>query len=554
MQLCYVPQPLPDELLYSYLGRLSALNALGSPQAAMEALYGSRGVTPGVDLPTHLRDLVDRIGTQLPFSLPASELMSMSLYPYYRFFLPRERDQLACRTMLSRDARGLKTCLGLVANGFGAVVQLRFCRSCNRADLRNFGTSYWHREQQLPGVTQCIPHREALEAVKEHNRRGYKQKVILAPCITREDSSPASADTRTLVFATLSADLLRSSKYTEFSPKVIRSAYLHAICKQGITLRHEHVDLMELSRALLKLFDDFLIFPFATRVNSMSRSGLPWLRPLLFTPDRCCHPICHILLIQYLFGTLPAFEQACNEVLNENSIINEFPTVTRHIPSLREPTIDEFKDTSLLCSDIALRSGMSIQDVAARRRQLGIAVHCRRPRISPSVRATIEAMFERGNSASEIANEFRISLSSAYQIRSKLREVADNRKGPQRKKRPSRIDWALRDQLLSTRIYATYRTLCAAPRRGRVSRCFLLQGINNPMVEAHETELPKVHSLLFYLEESHLAFQLRRLATICRQRCCVVDATSLGRLQSAARIKVWSEYRFCQSRVYMNKA
>lgn len=313
MKLCYVAQPLPDEILYSYLGRLSLLNGLGSPARAVEILYGNRNVTPGVDLPTQLQALFDRVGDQLPYASPSALLMSMTLYPYFRSFLPHDRDEAACERMISGNSQGLKTFLGLVANGFGAVTNLRYCRECNAVDLMRCGTPYWHRTHQLPGVTECVEHKEILKVLAPTIGTRCRQRIVVAPCVMpdRANSSPPS-NVRALEFATLSSCFLRPQRHEGVTPRVIGAAYLNETRKLGLTTRTSSVDLPALSSALLAYYDSFQMFPFARRVVGMARGSLRWLSPLYHLPDRYSHPICHILLIQFLFGSIETFDLACS--------------------------------------------------------------------------------------------------------------------------------------------------------------------------------------------------------------------------------------------------
>ncbi|WP_213431528.1 MULTISPECIES: TniQ family protein [Paenibacillus] len=48
--------------------------------------------------------------------------------------------------------------LGLPANGVKNNESLQYCTACIRSDRDQFGTAYWHRSHQLPGVKICHKH------------------------------------------------------------------------------------------------------------------------------------------------------------------------------------------------------------------------------------------------------------------------------------------------------------------------------------------------------------------------------------------------------------
>lgn len=114
--ICYMPAIQHDELLYSLLARAVACNAMGDPRSYLEKLFGSRNVVPGIDLPTRLNELHNRLGTCSPFDTVAELIDRSTLYPYHRPFLTMERHSAVQNIILSGDGKRLKTLLGRVAN------------------------------------------------------------------------------------------------------------------------------------------------------------------------------------------------------------------------------------------------------------------------------------------------------------------------------------------------------------------------------------------------------------------------------------------------------
>lgn len=142
-RISYVPELLPDELIYSWLGRVIMVNSLGYPKDCLYQLFGNRNVIPCIDLPTSLSSLQRNLGNNLPFISLGEALEKGTLYPYHRPFLTPVRDQLIQEMMINGHGKGLKVLMGRVANRFGANPPLRFCKDCIKADTVLYGTPYW---------------------------------------------------------------------------------------------------------------------------------------------------------------------------------------------------------------------------------------------------------------------------------------------------------------------------------------------------------------------------------------------------------------------------
>lgn len=140
--LCFIPQLLSDELIYSWLGRLVAVNALGHPKEYLNQLFGTQNIVPCVDLPTHLEALHDRLGGNAPYGSIEQLIELGTLYPYHRPFLTKERHEQVHNILIRNDGKALKVLIGRVANRFGANHPLRYCAICTIEDTQTFGTPY----------------------------------------------------------------------------------------------------------------------------------------------------------------------------------------------------------------------------------------------------------------------------------------------------------------------------------------------------------------------------------------------------------------------------
>ena len=142
-------RPFPDELLGSAL--LRASRSLGLPsRRLLRAIKGLHSDTMPVLL-TQDRKIAQAFGLSL-----GELLFGHTLLPYaFAYREPAAREQLQ-RTKLDSNATvGMSPAFHSLTK-FSSY--LRFCSQCVAADFERFGTSYWHRVHQLPGVVLCAHH------------------------------------------------------------------------------------------------------------------------------------------------------------------------------------------------------------------------------------------------------------------------------------------------------------------------------------------------------------------------------------------------------------
>lgn len=207
LYICSMPQLLPDELLYSFVGRLAAENSLGSPKRQVQALFGNKNIIPSIDLPSALTSLQKRLGTNSPWRSVLDMINIATLYPYHRPFLTPSRDKLVESILFDGGGKALKVLMGRVANGFGAADFLRYCTVCTGSDINTYGTPYWHRSHQLPGVTTCYLH--GCELLVHNPSSSYnRQRFLFVPSFNSSTKVCAQGDPAQVSFAILSNDLL----------------------------------------------------------------------------------------------------------------------------------------------------------------------------------------------------------------------------------------------------------------------------------------------------------------------------------------------------------
>jgi hypothetical protein len=177
-----LPVGYPDELQYSRVARLAA--ALGVCRQRIDvALYGSPNRTTPIAVPGSLL-CPDGMPPDVWDVHVSTYIGQHSLWPYYEPFLPVEiTRKLFLRLRSGPFTNGMAT-LGLLKSPAPPLPQgLRWCERCASADRELFGTPYWHRVHQLPGVVVCSHHGVSLyesSALRTRVSRAYRTLEDLA--------------------------------------------------------------------------------------------------------------------------------------------------------------------------------------------------------------------------------------------------------------------------------------------------------------------------------------------------------------------------------------
>lgn len=592
--ICYVPELQPDELLYSFLGRLIAYNALYDPRTYLQLLFGTRDIVPGIDLPTRLAPLQQYLGAFSPFA-STDELIDVgTLYPYHRPFLTTERHKAIHQILLIGGGKGLKTLMGRVANRFGASPPLRFCMCCASEDIARHGAPYWRRSHQLPGVTCCIQHRVELVVHTHPEQSGDKRRLMLVPTQTNATNSLGTCGDDQLRFAILSKDLL-DARLPVVSPQQRRQAYLGAALHLGFRSRGNHVDHNGLATALRNHYGDFGNFAHRDRLLSSPKNPMRWLSTLLDNPARSSHPICHLILIGFLFGTIDAFRQAlrvketmdCSSIDSRRQILG-----AGSADKFRELHSALLRDASISCRRTASLLNVSVNMVVLHRRYLGVPIAERRKHLHPDRVSAIGADLARGMSPSSLAKQHRVSVSTVYRVRALLPNLSEmhakfrHAQELEKRRRAWRqaitrhgscglravraaaaaayawlyrhdrawllestdsrrsirhpkpwVDWDARDVALCGRLRQHVECLKSEWNRPRISKTLMLRVVGDAMIRANFERLPRLTTMIQAFTESQESFRIFRIDRAIRQLCADTIPIRLWRILRLAGIR-----------------
>jgi hypothetical protein len=171
-KLAFLDRFLPDETLYSWLGRYHLLSGNVSEDVSRTQLFGSNKAGRHFHVPSNLVDLAAR--TRLSLGAPAALAGKATALPYYIRFSTQDTVDRAMASIAYGSTTGLIQKVGIGQSGKHLPLPRRSCLSCMQQDKAEHGIAYWRRSHQLPGVHVCPIHGEPLVSVplpKNQSRR-----------------------------------------------------------------------------------------------------------------------------------------------------------------------------------------------------------------------------------------------------------------------------------------------------------------------------------------------------------------------------------------------
>ena len=382
----FFPAPCPDETLHSLLSRYVRLSGLGSWAAVFNAAQGDGSFARDLPFPCHLIDLVQALPSGANLRLD-SIISRHTLLPYYQPFLTEQQLADAQFQMAYRGGIGLKTKLGIIASRLEATSRTRLCPICLVTDIRDYGTAYWHRVHQLPGVWIC-PRCQAPLSVVDHHwlAKGLRKLYLPQDGDVQAHASRFLVNKRQhqalLALARNSLHLLEANAPPQ-PAALIRQALLNVVIERRLASPSGRLCLSELAHFLHRHIEAFPTSgEFLILRGELDSLPACWVTKILRKPRGTHHPLKYLMLAD-------AFGLDLSSVLRTSAVPSS-------IPPRRQKVVP-----------CAVEIDASATEKPAKQ-------SAQSPHVS---KQTEEAVWEKaitGAGAEEIARSLRLSVASVY--------------------------------------------------------------------------------------------------------------------------------------------
>lgn len=299
--MIHFPELLPDESLYSFVGRLARLNGLSDHMAVCGTLFGDVRVTSVADCLVDF-DYLCAISKGV-YGSPRKLMDSLTMAPVLRHLGMNFHGVRAPEALLvgnSLEAKNVQ--FGLLEISMGESPRWRICSQCRERDIRLYGTAYWHRVHLLPTSIYCPEH--GIRLIEKNLPRRRLHDHLWLP-----DEAPDLAEINACLFSQdLQATWLEVSilgrealwDCLDSHPDgAIREAFLVGMRQKGLLKSNGKIRLSAYQEGVASKFQGDVIQSESTYL----------LRGVM--NNRLGNPMLRLLLVHWLFGSWQHFKDRC---------------------------------------------------------------------------------------------------------------------------------------------------------------------------------------------------------------------------------------------------
>ncbi|MBK9236724.1 MAG: TniQ family protein [Rhodoferax sp.] len=356
---------LPGETLFSLVSRHHYFSGHVLSARTCRQFFGHERAGSQHDLPSRLAQFVAR--TAGCFGSVEQVSKQHTLLAYYATFVSPDETENAIAAMASNSVVHLKFRLGILTSRFRANHPLKACEVCMEEDRARFGWAYWHLDHQFPGVWTCHKHDRLL-----------RESTLKATGVERfQWNLPAQdsffnwrAETNRAVQSELGAltslSRLVLDLVSPIDPRKLETGRLHEVYRAELSRRGwltegGNLRMPALAASYLDHVRCLRVVPELDALPSTPDDAVTQLGRLLRPPRSGTHPLRHLVLINWLFGSADVFWAAYDQALDPSAI------AASGIPNRR--LVDQWRQGRT--TPTARRSPVGAEDVTAKGRHGG---------------------------------------------------------------------------------------------------------------------------------------------------------------------------------------
>lgn len=392
-----------SETVHSLLSRVHLISGEKNPLETLTNVVGVRGYKPMSGLPTHIKDIVK----SLSLDTEEKEVIDYHTHlPFYRTFTTENKYLSIQSAMLDQGAT--KSRLGLLRNHVGANEVLRYCEACIKGEVQNHGFPFWHRELACPWVYFCPVHKLLLSEV-DYRKIDYRERALLLPG-TADPIDIRLKDTAAerLICLTEQTFEIMQGKHESICTENI---YHRLLASLGLATKKNHIKQI----VLTKMVEAWLcpirdIKPFDRLFGTLGIERC-WVSSIAADEKGFHHPIKHLILLSAL-----NLEFRDLLLISRGGVQLDLPLKKEK----RKSTNSEIRnaiDSEGSLSRAAKKLGVCVTTLCVEADRLGIERARRAKTITDELKGEVLNLSREGKNTSELANHFKISITSVNRIK-----------------------------------------------------------------------------------------------------------------------------------------
>jgi hypothetical protein len=318
--MLFFPELLPDELFYSCCARYHNESGNESSSQTLKDLFGVAHTEINCHFPSRLNNFVSTCNKKKWGISIESIIERHTIYPFFHPFLDKDQSENIIKMIEGTLKYRPHFILG-IKNKFWTSV-LNYCPDCIKEDDLKYGTLYWHRLHQIPGIVYCLDHNKRLInccpccgilldthndfiVLRRHCQCGY-DRIFDMPkkVISLEEYKNLSQ------LIDISRDIVWLMQKFAFvgQPGALRHNYKNYISKTDFISMTGRIKQNELVDAFLEHYSQSTL--------KLLQCDIPhnWLKHFFNKEMDVIHPVKHVLFIRFLFGSVHNYVQEFHEV------------------------------------------------------------------------------------------------------------------------------------------------------------------------------------------------------------------------------------------------
>lgn len=414
----FLPAWLPDETFFSLASRYHALTGNHLAARTSLALFGGRRRGCQHDFPSHLRQFVHRAGDAL---LKAEDIvLQRTILPFYLPLRSPPEAQQALSSLTDEPQGMLKFRLGILTSRFRGHHPLKACAVCMESDAAAFGTPYWHRAHQFPGVWLCSMHHQVLKeaTIKSTGVERFGWALPRQDQLRDSIDGGISAEVVSALdrFASLVANWAALPLGTHLSSLTLSRTYRSKLLDGGSSTSVKLTKRHEWAKAYCDVVAPLRMVPELAGLPATEHQSAGQIERWLFHPRGSTHPLRHLSLIFWLFPGWEAFWRRYAEI--DSSIAKrEHPLPAR--PAELDPKraiVLALLNSGRSASTSAAEVGVDVSTAIAWATKAGISVARRPKTLKPDKLSAVIAALRKGADKEAAAQRHDISVQTVTRL------------------------------------------------------------------------------------------------------------------------------------------
>lgn len=300
---------LPDETVFSLASRHHRIAGNMRSSDTCRQLFGHAYQGSAHDLPSRIQEFTRRTGGSLGDA--KSIITCHTILPFFLPFRTEEDTRAAFAALEGAGLGSLKYKLGLLTSRFRANHPLKACHQCMAVDRKEWSIAYWHRSHQLPGAWTCDKHLTPL-CVATLKSTGVQRFHWILP----DDSelvpftfAPIAGVTAEKLQLLTAAAIKVSELDTNFhfAPDQILKTYRRGLVEKNLIGHGGSLRLREIGQSYLEQLGPLRIVPEFQTLPDDAPTAQSQVTRILYKPRTGTHPIRHLFVIAWLFGSFDNF-------------------------------------------------------------------------------------------------------------------------------------------------------------------------------------------------------------------------------------------------------